>query len=158
MIEIRNATGDDRVWLTDLFVENWSSTKVVTRGVLHELLELPSYVAVSNGEPAGALVFRSQGASIEVVSLTAIAQNRGVGSALVRELEGWVRTNGSSKIRLVTTNDNTSALRFWRKRGYSVCAIHRNVVARSRELKPEIPAFGQSGLPIRDEVELAKEL
>ena len=67
-MEIR-ATGDDRVWLTDMFVENWSSTKVVTRGILHELLELPSYVAFSNGKPAGALVFRLQGASIVIVSL-----------------------------------------------------------------------------------------
>ena len=157
-MEIRKATGDDRVWLTDLFVENWSSTKVVARGILYDLLELPPYVAISNGKPAGALVFRLQGASIEVVSLTSIARNRGVGSALVRELEGWARTNGCARIWIVTTNDNASALRFWRKRGYSVRAIHENAVARSRELKPEIPKFGQSGLPIRDEIELAKEL
>jgi hypothetical protein len=33
-------------------------------------------------------------------------------------------------------------------------AIHRNAIAESRKLKPEIPAIGIDGIPITDEVEM----
>jgi hypothetical protein len=35
-----------------------------------------------------------------------------------------------------------------------LAALHRNAVAESRRLKPEIPETGADGIPIRDELEL----
>ena len=32
--------------------------------------------------------------------------------------------------------------------------VHRNTIADSRRLKPEIPLLGEHGIPIRDEIEL----
>ena len=32
--------------------------------------------------------------------------------------------------------------------------VHRNAIADSRRLKPEIPLTGENGIPIRDEIEL----
>jgi hypothetical protein len=55
---------------------------------------------------------------------------------------------------LITTNDNTAALRFWQKRGFKLLRVHRNAVEKSRKLKPEIPLTGNDGIPIRDEIEL----
>ncbi len=55
---------------------------------------------------------------------------------------------------MITTNDNTPAIRFYQKRGFSLVAVHRNAIAESRKLKPEIPLAGVDGIPIRDEIEL----
>ena len=54
----------------------------------------------------------------------------------------------------MATNDNTFALRFYRKRGFQIAAMHRNAMKRSREPKPEIPLNDVDGIPIRDEIEL----
>jgi hypothetical protein len=59
---------------------------------------------------------------------------------------------------LITTNDNTKALRFWQKRGFRLAAVHRNAVEKSRKIKPEIPLTGNDGIPIKDEIELEMAL
>ena len=61
---------------------------------------------------------------------------------------------GCKRIWLITTNDNTAALRFYQKYGLALVAVHRNAVEASRRLKPEIPLTGNDGIPIRDEIEL----
>jgi RimJ/RimL family protein N-acetyltransferase len=61
---------------------------------------------------------------------------------------------GCRRIWLITTNDNTAALRFYQKKGFSLVAVHRNAIERSRQLKPEIPETGNDGIPLRDEIEL----
>jgi RimJ/RimL family protein N-acetyltransferase len=61
---------------------------------------------------------------------------------------------GCRRLWLITTNDNTAALRFYQRRGFTLAAIHCDAVSRSRQIKPEIPLIGNDGIPIRDEIEL----
>ena len=65
---------------------------------------------------------------------------------------------GCSKIILITTNDNLSALRFYQKRGFDMVTLYRNAVEQSRKLKPQIPLLGADGIPIRHEIELEMNL
>ena len=58
------------------------------------------------------------------------------------------------RVWLITTNDNTPAVRFYQKKGFSLVAVYRNAIEASRKLKPEIPLKGIDGIPIRDEIEL----
>ncbi|MDP2975645.1 MAG: hypothetical protein Q8N45_05465, partial [Anaerolineales bacterium] len=58
------------------------------------------------------------------------------------------------RLFVVTTNDNTPALRFYQKRGFVIAAVRINAIEQSRKLKPEIPFAGEDGIPIRDEIEL----
>jgi ribosomal protein S18 acetylase RimI-like enzyme len=58
------------------------------------------------------------------------------------------------RIWLVTTNDNTPALRFYQKKGFIIIRIFANALQESHRLKPEIPLTGLDGIPIRDEIEL----
>jgi hypothetical protein len=46
------------------------------------------------------------------------------------------------------------ALRFYQRRGLVLVAVHRNAIAQSRKLKPQIPELGQYDIPLRDEIEL----
>ena len=62
--------------------------------------------------------------------------------------------NQCHRLWLITGNDNTSALRFYQKRGFRLVAVYRNAVDQARRLKPEIPLYGNDGIPITDEIEL----
>jgi len=60
---------------------------------------------------------------------------------------------------VVTTNDNVDALRFYQLRGFRLAGLRPGAVDESRErLKPEIPAAGCHGIPLRDELELEMDL
>jgi ribosomal protein S18 acetylase RimI-like enzyme len=54
---------------------------------------------------------------------------------------------------VTTTNDNLNALRFYQKHGFVLAALRPNALEKTRKLKP-IPALGENGIPIRDEIEL----
>ena len=46
------------------------------------------------------------------------------------------------------------ALRFYQRRGMRLAALHRDSLARARELKLSIPEPGTYRIPLRDELEL----
>ena len=60
---------------------------------------------------------------------------------------------------MITTNDNVDALRFCRRRGFRLAELRAGAVDDSRaQLNPEIPAIGDHGIPLRDEIELERNL
>ncbi len=61
-------------------------------------------------------------------------------------------------MQLITTNDNMRALRFYQRRGFRLVALNPGALERSRELKPEIPETGMHGIPLSDELVLARAL
>ena len=65
------------------------------------------------------------------------------------------RKSNSRRLRLVTTNDNVDALRFYQRRGLRLVRLWAGSVDEARRNhKPEIPTTGNDGIPIRDELEL----
>jgi hypothetical protein len=62
------------------------------------------------------------------------------------------------EIRLTTTNDNLDALRFYQRRGLQLVALRPGAVDRARAGKPEIPRRGDYGIPLRDEIDLARRV
>ncbi len=66
--------------------------------------------------------------------------------------------NTGGRLVVVTTNDNLNALRFYQKRGFILVQLRPNALARSRQLKPQIPLVGMDGIPLRDEIELEMDL
>lgn len=53
-----------------------------------------------------------------------------------------------SKLWLMTTNDNESAMEFYKNRGFNLTEIHKGAIEKSRELKQTIPEFGENGIRI----------
>ena len=85
-------------------------------------------------------------------ALASFVEKIGIGSALIDSVKRVAWLQGCRRIWLITTNDNTPALRFYQRRGFSLVAVYRNAIAGSRKLKPEIPLAGVDGIPIRDEI------
>jgi GNAT superfamily N-acetyltransferase len=131
---------------------------VVSRGRLQDASLLPGFVAEDDGRPVGLATYRVDRDDCEVVSIHSAREGRGAGTALLDAVVGAARTAGCSRVWLITTNDKLHAIRFCQRRGWDLAALHRDAMARSRELKPEIPERGEDGIPIRHELEFELRL
>jgi GNAT superfamily N-acetyltransferase len=154
MVSVREPRDDERERIIAILVERWGAPIVVSRGVRHDMGDLPTLVADEDGEIAGVLTYSPGEREAEVVSIDALRQNRGIGTALLDAVVDVALASGWRRLWLITTNDNTTALRFCQRRGWDLVAVHRDAVDESRRLKPEIPQTGDDDIPIKHELEL----
>jgi GNAT superfamily N-acetyltransferase len=140
--------------ITDCLRKEWGSEQVVTRGKMLDASRLPGFVALDGTNLLGLITFHVRGLECEIVTLNAFVGNLGIGTRLIDQVKKTATQDGLTRIWLITTNDNTEALRFYQKRGFEIVAVHRNAIEISRRLKPTIPFVGLHGIPIRDEIEL----
>jgi GNAT superfamily N-acetyltransferase len=155
---VRPLTKEDKEWITDLLTEWWGSPVIVTCGKVHYTDNLPGFVAIHDEKPAGLVIYIMERNECEIVTMNSLVENIGIGSALIDEVKQAARRTGCKRLWLITTNDNTAAMRFYQKRGFVFVAVHRNSIEQSRRLKPEIPTIGNDGIPIRDEIEFELSL
>ncbi|MXV92456.1 MAG: GNAT family N-acetyltransferase [Chloroflexi bacterium] len=167
---IRPLERADREWVAHFLDDRWGTTTIVSRGKMRYGLLLEGLVALraeaesdsentdAPTERIGLLTVEYDAKECEILTLDSLVEGMGVGSALLDALEERAREAGLQRLWLVTTNDNLASLRFWQKRGYELVAVHRNAIAAARRIKPQIPITGRHGIPIRDEIELEKNL
>jgi len=153
-IHVRALNETDTDWTKRLLVDLWYSTKIVSRGKLHNADLLPGFIALTDDERNGLATYQLEAHQCEIVTLNALKKGIGVGTALVEAVRSLAASANCHRLWLVTTNDNLQALRFYQRRGFSIVAVHRNAIEQSRKLKPEIPLTGLDGIPLRDELEL----
>jgi len=103
---------------------------VVTRGQIHDLPRLPGFVALDGDERMGLALYRIADDECALVSLDSLREGIGVGSALLAVAADTTRGASCHRLWLITTNDNTHALRFYQRRGLRLVAIHRDAVTR----------------------------
>lgn len=152
-IEIRQFDASFRQWAARLLEHEWGSKLVVSRGRVHDALELPGFVAWLDGSPAGLVTYRMDEGDCELVTLNSQRPAVGIGTALLQAVVDIAREARCRRVWLVTTNDNLEALRFYQLRRFRLVAVHQDALNVSRKLKPEIPTVGHQGIPIRDELE-----
>ncbi len=157
-VTVRDCEPADAPWVDALCVREWGAAEVVSRGVLHRPSVLPGLIAERNGQASGLLTLHVSGGACEIVTLNSLVERNGVGTVLLEAAEARAREMGCHRMWLITTNDNTRALRFYQRRGWQVAAIHRDAVTAARRVKPEIPLTGSDGIPLRDEIELERLL
>lgn len=152
MIAVSPVEDRDRAWLAGRWAESWGGQTMVSRGRVHRLEDQSGFIARLNGERAGALTYWREGDEIEITSLEATIEGRGVGSALLEVIAQHAAATGVHRIWLITTNDNLNALGFYQKRGYRLAELFPGAVDDARLLKPSIPLVGQHGIPLHDEL------
>jgi len=151
---IRPLNEDDRAWVAALLKEWWAGPVVVIRSKIHHADRLPGFIAVHTDKPAGLITYNIDGDRCEIITMNSLVEGIGIGSALIDAVKRAAASSGCQRLWLITTNDNTAALRFYQKYGFTLVAVHRNAIEQDRRLKPEIPLVGNDGIPIRDEIEL----
>lgn len=154
-LEVRALAEADRERAREILAASWGSTRVVSRGRLHDAGALPGLLACEGGAIAGLLTYRVDGGGMEVVTLDVDDAHlqRGIGRALLAEAEHVAIASGCARLWLVTTNDNVRAQRFYAALGWTHVATHAGAIADARRLKPEIPERGYRDVAIEDELE-----
>lgn len=147
-----------RDWATHLLEENWGSTKVVSRGVVHDVLTLAGFCGLLENKPVGLVTYRFHEDQCEIVTIDSTIQGQGIGTALIEEVKKKAIEQKCYRMWLVTTNDNIDALRFYQRKGFDLAAVHRNAIENSRRLKSSIPLVGHFNIPIKHEIEFEMKL
>ena len=155
---IRPLTPADCGWVSRVMVTEWGAEIVVAHGEIFRPADLPGFAAFVGKEPVGLLTYNITGEECEIVTIDSWRVGLGVGTALIEAARQAAGQAGCGRLFLVTTNNNTHALRFYQKCGFVIAAVRLNAMEASRRLKPEIPLVDEDGLPIRDEIELGMKL
>ncbi|WP_427110463.1 GNAT family N-acetyltransferase [Lysinibacillus xylanilyticus] len=155
VIPIQQLPQDD---VLQFFKEHWGSTEMVISSGIYDCSKLDGFAYVDDQNSIlGLVTYIIRVDECEIISLDSIVEGKGIGSLLVQAVEQKVFEQGCTMITLITTNDNLHSLKFYQKRGYHLVEIIQNAVEQARAYKPEIPLIGNDGIPIRDDIRLAKQ-
>lgn len=154
-MQVRRVAPDDRTWIAEAVVAEFASTRIVSRGRVHEDASLlDGFVVESDGRPVGCALWFEVDGDAELVVIVTTYRGAGAGTALLDAVVEHARTNDWSRLWLITTNDNTDSLRLYQRAGWDWVAWHRDAVSDSRAFKPELPETGAYDIAIRHELEL----
>ena len=157
-VRVRALDAGDRAAVARFIELHWSPVVAVHGTVFHPA-GLPGFLAWAPDEPvAGLLTYEVSNGVLEIVTLDAVRQWAGTGTALVGAAVAEAASRGCSEVRLTTTNDNVDALRFYQRRGFQLAALRPGAVGRARQIKPEIPLTGDYDIPVRDELDLVRPI
>jgi len=151
--EIRPIGEKERSLIPAFIIPFWRSERMAARGRLFFPAQQEGFIAFQGETVIGLATYEIRGEEMELTLLDSRERGRGLGTRLVEEVIAKARQIHCRRVWLVTTNDNTRAIRFYQKRGFDLVQLHRNALEKSRQLKPEIPLTGQDGIPVRHELE-----
>ncbi|KHD85508.1 GNAT family N-acetyltransferase [Heyndrickxia ginsengihumi] len=144
--------------ISAFFEKHWGSPEMVISSGIYHCNELDGFVYLNeNQDIIGLITYVIRNNECEIISLDSIVEGNGIGSKLLQQVENIAKYNGCRLIKLITTNDNLHALKFYQKRGYRLIKVLQHAVDRARKLKPSIPLIGNDGIPLRDELVLQKD-
>jgi GNAT superfamily N-acetyltransferase len=148
----------DREYIRKYITEHWGLPIVSTRRT-YDPADLQGLVYRDEwGEVQGLITWYIEGDAAEMVTVDAYQQGRHIGGRLLTAAEAELQKRGVKHIRIVTTNDNLRAVAFYVRHGYRMTHIDLDGMERVRKLKPNVPLTGMDGLPLRDMIELEKDL
>ncbi|PFE05707.1 N-acetyltransferase [Bacillus cereus] len=156
MIQIQKITEEMRGTIALFMRENWGSTLMVSRGRAHQLDQLPGFIAIEDNRIIGIITYEIRGNDCEIVSLDSFKEKKGTGTKLVEYVIDIAKKQCCKKVWLITTNDNTNALRFYQKRDFIMTNLYIDAVKEARKIKREIPLIGYDNITISHEIQLEK--
>ena len=128
--------------------ERWGAPVAAGGGRLHRLDDLPGFAAVSaDGTVAGVVTYLIEADVCEVVSIDAVVQGEGVGTALLEATCAAAVAAGCRRVHLITTNDNVDALRFYQRRGFVLIGAAAGSGRRVAPHEAADPAGGRARHP-----------
>jgi GNAT superfamily N-acetyltransferase len=114
---------------------------------------LEGFTAMEQEEITGLITYRIQEGECEIMSLASVRENQGTGTSLINKVKEIAQQQNCTRLKLITTNDNINALKFYQKRGFDMIRVYPNAMDISRSIKPAIPFIGEYGIPLKHEIE-----
>ena len=156
--QITQISNDDKELVAHYISDHWGSYLCVSRGRLYDTAQLPGFIYKENNQVIGLVTYQIHEKDCEITTLNSDVKNKGLGTRLINKVIEMAKNNNCKRVWLITTNDNTHAIRFYQKRGFEWVGFYRNAMSESRKLKPEIPEFGDDSIPIKHELEFEYEI
>jgi GNAT superfamily N-acetyltransferase len=158
-IELVSADAVPLERLRSFLCEAWHADAVVAHGERIVPAELPGIAAMDGDRIVGHVSYRWAEGVCELTSIVADPRGQGIGTRLLEAAVAAAREAGCHRLWLTTTNDNLDALAFYQRRGFHLARLRPGAVDRVRaEMKPELPMIGTYGIPMRDELDLERDL
>ena len=142
------------------FIEQyWHGRMVMSGGKAFYPHQEEGFLERRGAEIVGLLTYHIDEQGMEILTLNSTLEGQGIGSSLMLSAIDRARERGCNRIWLTTTNDRLRVIDFHQRLGFRMVAIKLGIVDEARKKKPEIPAVGERGVPIHDEIvmELAIE-
>jgi ribosomal protein S18 acetylase RimI-like enzyme len=155
-VVLRRAYEEEAEEVEDICRYFWDETEVYRFDQTFSINQCNNILALAEGEIAGLLSWKKVEDTQIMVVLNVYPefQGQGIGRMLVKEVMEQGRKQGCKRIRVATTNDDLPALALYQKLGFQ---LHQIFIGRVAEHHgEELPGF--AGIPIRDEVQLEREL
>ena len=143
----------DKRLISNFISDSWGSSLRVSRGNILDTTNLPGFICKKNDQIIGLVTYHIENNDCEIVTLNSVVQNKGLGTKLLNKVIEMAKDNNCKRIWLITTNDNTNAIRFYQKREFEWVGFYKDAIIESRRLKPEIPEYGDDNIPIKHEIE-----
>jgi ribosomal protein S18 acetylase RimI-like enzyme len=138
-MEVRPLKDEDRAWVVESVSNEWGLPIVSISGP-HNPAQLAGFVAIEADERLGLITYRATEEDCEVVTLNSLRPGRGIGTALLRAVQQKADERGL-RLWLITTDENTDAIRFYENRGMTRRARHRDFVEVVRRYKPDSEGY-----------------
>ena len=101
------------------------------RGRVHEDASLlDGFVVESDGRPVGCALWHEVDGDAELAVIVTTYRGAGAGTLLLDAVVEYARAHGWKRLWLITTNDNTDALRLYQRAGWDWVAWHRDGVTK----------------------------
>jgi ribosomal protein S18 acetylase RimI-like enzyme len=153
-MNVRPVTPADREWIAEIVTAAFGSVRVVSHGELIEDASLLDGFAVEHdGRPVGCALLNVIDGRAELVVLATTYRGAGAGTTLLEAVVERARAEGWTRLWLITSNDNTDAIRLYQRAGWDWVDFRRDGITRGRTIKPEIPETGNHGIRLRHEIE-----
>lgn len=157
-MKLKELDNDFRSLVNQYIKDEWCGPIIVTRGHAYDSSNLPGFVAVDGDKLIGAVLYQIENGECEIAVLFSLVESKGAGTALINAVTDKAKEENCRRVWLVTTNDNTHAIRFYQKMGFNIAGIHLNAMQEVRAIKPQVPLYGIDDIPLLHEIEFEKIL
>jgi GNAT superfamily N-acetyltransferase len=152
-MNVRPITPEDREWVADLIATAFGSVRLMSNDhLIDDASLLNGFAAEIDGRPVGCALVNDVDGDVELVALVSTYRGAGVGSGLLETVVERGKRDGWKRLWLVTSNDNTDAIRMYQRAGWEWTEFRRDAITKARAVKPEIPEIGNHGIPVRHEI------
>ena len=152
-MNLRPVTADDRDWIAEMIGTAFGSVRLISNEhLIEDASLLDGFAAEIDARPIGCALINEVDGDTELVALVTTYRGAGVGAALLDAVVERGKRDGWKRLWLVTSNDNTDAIRVYQRAGWDWTEFRRDAITRARARRPEIPELGQHGIPVRHEI------
>lgn len=152
-MKISTINNKNRLEVNNFIIKQWYSSNMVVKNKVIDMRKLDGFIVLDEDKIIGLITYSIEDRTCEIISLDSLRENRGIGTKLLNRVIEEAKVQNCMKVKLITTNDNIKALKFYQRRDFDMVGFYYNALEKARVLKPSIPLIGENDIPLRHEIE-----